>query len=423
MALVPSVLDITQFTFKPRVSLRSQSAISQYTATVQLEPRIGKDFSHMIISSATDFREAARRKLPPFLFHYIDGGAGAEQTLRANVDDLQKVKLRQRVLRGSEELDLTADWFGQRHGLPIALAPIGLAGMCARRGEVQAARAACQRDIPFIQSTVSLCSLSEVAAQASKPIWFQLYVLKDRGFMRDVMQRARELGATTLVFTVDMPVPGARYRDAHSGMSGANGPLRRVAQAMLHPRWAWDVGLFGRPHDLGNVSAYRGHATGLEDYIGWLAANFDPGINWKDLQWIRDEWQGTLILKGILDPEDARDALAFGADGIVVSNHGGRQLDGALSTAQALPEIAAAVGDRMTIFADGGVRTGTDVFRMLALGAHGVLIGRAFIYALATQGQAGVERLLAIMEKDLRTNMVLTGVKTVREIGPQLLAK
>jgi L-lactate dehydrogenase (cytochrome) len=342
--------------------------------------------------------------------------------LRANVDDLQAIKLRQRVLRGSEQLDLTVDWFGQRHGLPIALAPVGLAGMYTRRGEVQAVRAACRRDIPFIQSTVSVCPLAEVAAQASKPIWFQLYVLKDRGFMRDVMRRARELGATTLVFTVDMPVPGARYRDAHAGMSGPNGPLRRMAQAMLHPRWAWDVGLFGRPHDLGNISAYRGHATGLEDYIGWLASNFDPGISWQDLQWIRDEWQGNLILKGILDPQDARDALAFGADGIVVSNHGGRQLDGALSTAQALPAIAAAVGDRMTVFADGGIRTGTDVFRMLALGAHGVLIGRAYIYALATQGQAGVERLLAIMEKDIRTNMVLTGVKAVREIGPHLLA-
>jgi L-lactate dehydrogenase (cytochrome) len=377
----------------------------------------------MIISSATDFREAARRKLPPFLFHYLDGGAGAEQTMRANIADLQAIRLRQRVLRGSEELELTTEWFGQRHGLPIALAPIGLGGMYARRGEVQAARAACRRDIPFIQSTVSVCSLAEVAKQSSKPMWLQLYVLKDRGFMRDVMQRARELGVTTLVFTVDMPVPGARYRDAHSGMSGPNGPLWRVLQAMRHPRWAWDVGLLGRPHDLGNISTYRGHATGLEDYIGWLAANFDPGISWQDLQWIRDEWQGKLILKGILDPEDAQDALAFGADGIVVSNHGGRQLDGAPSTAQALPAIAAAVRDKMTIFADGGIRTGTDVFRMLALGAHGVLIGRAYIYALATQGQAGVERLLAIMEKDLRTNMVLTGVKSVREIGPQLLAR
>jgi L-lactate dehydrogenase (cytochrome) len=376
----------------------------------------------VIISSATDFRPAARRVLPPFLFHYLDGGAGAEETLRANVDDLQAVKLRQRVLRGSEQLDLGVDWFGQRYDLPIALAPVGLAGMYARRGEVQAVRAACHRNIPFIQSTVSVCPLAEVAAQASKPIWFQLYVLKDRAFMRDVMRRAGELGATTLVFTVDMPVPGARYRDLHSGMSGPNGPMRRMLQAMLHPRWAWDVGLHGRPHDLGNISAYRGHATGLEDYIGWLATNFDPAISWQDLEWIRDEWKGKLVIKGILDAGDARDALAFGADGIVVSNHGGRQLDGALSSARALPAIAEAVKDKMTIFADGGVRTGTDVFRMLALGADGVLIGRAFIYALAVQGQAGIERLLAIMEKDIRTTMVLTGAKSVREIGPHLLA-
>jgi L-lactate dehydrogenase (cytochrome) len=377
----------------------------------------------MIISSATDFREAARRKLPPFLFHYLDGGAGAEQTLRNNVSDLQAVKLRQRVLRGAEQLDLGVELFGERYGLPIALAPIGLAGMYARRGEVQAVRAACRANIPFIQSTVSVCPLSEVAAQASHPIWFQLYVLKDRAFMRDVMRRAWELGAKNLVFTVDMPVPGARYRDAHSGMSGPYGPLRRVLQSMLHPKWALDVGVFGRPHDLGNISAYRGHATGLADYIGWLGANFDPEIAWKDLQWIRDEWKGKMIIKGILDPDDARDALAFGADGIVVSNHGGRQLDGAMSTAEVLPSIAAAIGGQMTILADGGIRTGTDVFRMLALGADGVLIGRAFVYALATGGQAGVEKLLAIMEKDIRTNMVLTGVKSVAEIGPQLLAR
>jgi L-lactate dehydrogenase (cytochrome) len=376
----------------------------------------------VIISSATDYRAAARRVLPPFLFHYLDGGAGAEETLRANVDDLQSVRLRQRVMRGSEQLDLGVEWFGQRYDLPIALAPVGLTGMYARRGEVQAVRAACKRNIPFIQSTVSVCPLAEVAAQASRPIWFQLYVLKDRGFMRDVMKRAAELGATTLVFTVDMPVPGARYRDAHSGMSGPDAALRRVIQAMLHPRWAIDVGLRGRPHDLGNISAYRGHATGLQDYIGWLGANFDPAIGWRDLEWIRDEWKGNLVIKGILDSDDARDALAFGADGIVVSNHGGRQLDGALSTAQALPAIADTVKGKMTIFADGGVRTGTDVFRMLALGADGVLIGRAFVYALAAQGQAGVERLFAILEKDMRTNMVLTGAKSVREIGPHLLA-
>ncbi len=376
----------------------------------------------MRISSATDFRAAAQRVLPPFLFHYIDGGAGAEDTMRANVEDLQAVKLRQRVLRGSDALDLGVEWFGQRYDLPIALAPVGLTGMYARRGEVQAVRAADRRNIPFIQSTMSVCSLAEVAAQALKPQWFQLYVLKDRGFMRDVMKRASDLGASTLVFTVDTPVPGARYRDAHSGMSGPNAGMRRIVQAMQRPRWAIDVGLFGRPHDLGNISAYLGGATGLQDFMGWIGANFDPGISWQDLQWIRDEWQGNLVIKGILDEDDARDALAFGADGIVVSNHGGRQLDGAPSTARALPSIAAAVKDRMTVFVDGGIRTGTDVFRMLALGADGVLIGRAFVYALAAQGQAGVERLLAIMEKDIRTNMVLTGVKSLRDAGPDLLA-
>ena len=376
----------------------------------------------MIISSATDYREAARRKLPPFLFHYLDGGSGAEQTLRANVGDLQDIKLKQRVLKGSETLDLSTTWFGKKRDLPVALAPVGLTGMYARRGEVQAAKAAAGRNIPFIQSTVSVCSLKEVATQSPNPIWFQLYVLRDRAFMKDVLTRAKDLGAEVLVFTVDMPVPGARYRDAHSGMSGPNAALRRIIQAVLHPQWAWDVGVNGRPHDLGNISTYRGAATGLEDYIGWLGANFDPGIAWSDLQWIRDEWQGPMIIKGILDPQDARDAKAFGADGIVVSNHGGRQLDGALSTASSLPAIAEAIKGDLTIFADSGVRTGLDVIRLLAMGADGVLLGRAFVYALATAGEQGVRNLLALLEKDMRTTMVLTGVKSVTDIGPDILA-
>ena len=377
----------------------------------------------MIIASPTDYREAARRKLPPFLFHYLDGGSGAEQTLSANVADLNSVALRQRVLKGSETLDLSAEWFGLKYNLPICLAPVGLTGMYARRGEVQAAKAAAGKHIPFIQSTVSVCSLKEVASQSDKPIWFQLYVLKDRGFMRDVLQRARDLGAGALVFTVDMPVPGSRYRDPHSGMSGPNAEIRRMIQAIMHLEWAWDVGLRGTPHDLGNVSAYLGKATGLADYIGWLGNNFDPGISWKDLQWIRDEWQGPMIIKGILDVEDARDAKSFGADGIVVSNHGGRQLDGALSSARALPAIAAAVKGDLTIFADGGVRTGLDVMRMLALGADGVLLGRAFVYALATAGQKGVENLLALLEKDIRTSMVLTGISAINKISSELLSR
>jgi L-lactate dehydrogenase (cytochrome) len=235
----------------------------------------------MIISATTDFREAARRRLPPFLFHYIDGGAYAEHTLRRNVEDLADVELRQRVLRNVADCDLTTDLFGTRMTLPIALAPVGLTGMYARRGEVQAARAAAAKGVPFTLSTVSVCAIGEVQAASGAPIWFQLYVLKDRGFMRDALERAQAAGVTTLVFTVDMPVPGARYRDAHSGMSGPRAGLRRMMQAVTHPRWAWDVGLWGRPHDLGNISAYRGTPTTLEDYIGWLGANFDPSISWR----------------------------------------------------------------------------------------------------------------------------------------------
>ena len=228
-------------------------------------------------------------------------------------------------------------------------------------------------------------------------------------------------GVTTLVFTVDMPVPGARYRDAHSGMSGPNAAMRRYLQAVTHPRWAFDVGLLGKPHDLGNISAYRGNPTGLEDYIGWLGSNFDPSISWKDLEWIRDFWDGPMVIKGILDPEDARDAVRFGADGIVVSNHGGRQLDGVLSSARALPAIADAVKGDLKILVDSGIRTGLDVVRMLALGADCTMLGRAFIYALAADGQAGVTNLLELIEKEMRVAMVLTGAKSISEINADLL--
>lgn len=375
----------------------------------------------MIISAASDYRAAAQRRLPPFLFHYIDGGAYAEQTLRRNVSDLSDVALRQRVLRDMSELSLDTELFGERLAMPVALAPVGLTGMFARRGEVQAARAAASRGIPFTLSTVSVCSIEEVAPKIPRPMWFQLYVLKDRGFMRNALERARAAGVTTLVFTVDMPVPGARYRDAHSGMSGPNGPLRRMLQAVSHPRWAWDVGLFGRPHDLGNVSAYRGAPTGLADYIGWLGANFDPSISWKDLEWIREFWTGPMVIKGILDPDDARDAVRFGADGIVVSNHGGRQLDGVLSTARALPAIADAVQGELKVLVDSGVRSGLDVVRMLALGADTVLLGRAFVYALATGGEAAVANLLDLIAKEMRVAMTLTGARTVADIGREAL--
>ncbi len=376
----------------------------------------------MIISSPDDYREAARRKLPPFLFHYIDGGAYAEQTLKRNVEDFRDIALRQRVLRDMGELSLETRLFDEILRLPIVLAPVGLTGMYARRGEVQAARAAASRGVPFTMSTVSVCAIEEVAHAIDRPMWFQLYVLRDRGFMKSALERAKAAGVKTLVFTVDMPVPGARYRDAHSGMSGPNGPLRRIIQAMTHPAWAWDVGLKGTPHDLGNVSAFLGKPTGLADYIGWLGANFDPSISWKDLEWIRDFWDGPMIIKGILDPEDARDAVSFGADGIVVSNHGGRQLDGALSSARALPAIADAVKGDLRILVDSGVRNGLDVVRAVALGADAVMLGRAFVYALAAEGQAGVANLLDLFEKEMRVAMTLTGARSIASIDRSMLA-
>jgi len=277
--------------------------------------------------------------------------------------------------------------------------------------------------VPFTLSTVSVCPIEEVAPAIDRPMWFQLYVLRDRGFMKNALERAKAAGVKTLVFTVDMPTPGARYRDAHSGMSGPNAEMRRMIQAMTHPAWAWDVGVRGRPHDLGNVSRYLGKATGLADYIGWLGANFDPSISWKDLQWIRDAWDGPMIIKGVLDPQDARDAVAFGADGIVVSNHGGRQLDGVLSSARALPAIADAVQGDLKILLDSGIRNGLDVVRALALGADAVMLGRAFIYALAARGQAGVGDLLDLFEKEMRVAMTLTGAKSVSALDRTLIVE
>ncbi|ENV0990479.1 FMN-dependent L-lactate dehydrogenase LldD, partial [Salmonella enterica] len=325
--------------------------------------------------------------------------------------------------KNMSDLSLETTLFNETLSMPVALAPVGLCGMYARRGEVQAAAAADAKGIPFTLSTVSVCPIEEVAPTIKRPMWFQLYVLRDRGFMRNALERAKAAGCSTLVFTVDMPTPGARYRDAHSGMSGPNAAMRRYWQAVMHPKWAWDVGLNGRPHDLGNISAYLGKPTGLEDYIGWLANNFDPSISWKDLEWIREFWDGPMVIKGILDPEDARDAVRFGADGIVVSNHGGRQLDGVLSSARALPAIADAVKGDIAILADSGIRNGLDVVRMIALGVDTVLLGRAYLYALATAGKAGVANLLDLIEKEMKVAMTLTGAKSISEISGDSLVQ
>lgn len=371
----------------------------------------------MIVSAPSDYREAARRRLPRFLFDYIDGGAVAENTMNANATELASVALRQRVLCGAGEPTLATTILDASWAMPVALGPVGATGIYARRGEVQAARAASRAGIPYTLSTVSVCSIEEVASQASGALWSQLYVLKDRGYMRNALERAWAAGMKTLVFTVDMPIPGSRYRDNRSGMSGPHATLRQYLQACTHPRWAMNVGLAGRPLSFGNIEAYTGHKMTMDDYMGFISNNFDPSIAWHDLEWIRDSWQGKLIIKGILDADDARNAVRLGADGIVVSNHGGRQLDGAIPTARALPRVVDAVGDDLTVLADSGVRSGVDVIRLLALGAKGVLLGRAYIYALAAAGEAGVAHLLRLFAEDMKVTMTLTGATSPSAIS------
>lgn len=379
----------------------------------------------MKAASITDYRELARRRLPRFLFEYIDGGSYAETTLGRNISDLRDVALRQRVLRDVSDIDLSATLFGQKQSLPVALAPVGLAGMNARRGEVQAARAAAAFGVPFTLSTVGACSIGEVAAGSLAPFWFQLYMIRDRAFMADLLDLAEAAKCPALIFTVDMPVPGSRYRDYHSGLAGASGffgDMRRAMQAVGRPAWAWDVGVRGGPHSLGNVAPVLKGKTGIDDFFAWMRDNFDPSVTWDDLAWVRERWKGPLIIKGVLDADDARRVADLGADGLVVSNHGGRQLDGVLSSTRALPPIADAVEGRLTILADGGIRSGLDVVRMLALGADGVLIGRAWAYALAARGEAGVAHVLNLMAAEMKVAMALTGVTRVDQLDRKALA-
>ena len=376
----------------------------------------------MIASAPGDYRGAARRRLPRFLFDYIDGGAVAENTMNANSTELSSVALRQRV-RCIGDPKLTTEILGSSWEMPVALGPVGATGMYARRGEVKAARAASSMGIPYTLSTVSLCSIEEVAGHASGELWSQLYVLKDRGYMRNALERSWAAGMKTLVFTVDMPIPGSRYRDNRSGMSGPRATLRQYLQASIHPHWAMDVGLAGRPLSFGNIETYTGNKMTMDDYMGFISNNFAPSIAWHDLEWIRDIWKGKLIIKGILDPEDARDAVRLGADGIVVSNHGGRQLDGAIPTVRALPRVVDSIEDELTVLVDSGVRSGVDVILMLALGAKGGLLGRASIYALAAAGEAGVAHLLRLYAEDMKVTMALTGEASPASINIDCLER
>jgi L-lactate dehydrogenase (cytochrome) len=367
-------------------------------------------------ASVSDYRALARARLPRFLFEYVDGGSYDEATLERNVEDLKAIALRQRVLRDVSDIDLSTKLFGKDWAMPVGLGPVGLSGLYARRGEVQAAKAAAAAGVPFALSTVSACSLEEVAASGNVP-WFQLYFVKDKGFASDMIDRAKSAGCGALVLTVDLPVPGARYRDARA----AGGGIRRWAQLLARPRWCWDVGINGRPISLGNLQAVVGKRAPLAHFQAWIHANFDPSVSWKEVEWVRSHWDGPLVIKGILDPEDARRAAASGAEAIVVSNHGGRQLDGVASTAVALPRVADAVDGKVAILADSGVRSGLDVVRMLALGADFVLLGRAWAYALAARGGAGVAHVLQLIEAEMRVAMALTGCTKISEIGPDAL--
>jgi L-lactate dehydrogenase (cytochrome) len=373
-------------------------------------------------ASIGDYRALAKERLPHFLFEYLDGGSYDEVTVRRNVEDLQAIALRQRVLRDVSTIDLSTELFGQGWAMPVGLGPVGLSGLYARRGEVQAAKAAAAARVPFTLSTLSACSIAEVAREA--PIWFQLYIVKDRGFVREMIAQALEAHSGALLLTVDLAVPGTRYRDYRTGLSGsASGKINRLRQVLARPDWAWDVGIHGRPHTMGNLEPLLGSGAALADLMGWVGANFDPSITWKDVEWVRGQWKGPLVIKGILDPEDARAAADSGADAVVVSNHGGRQLDGAISTARAVGAIADTIAGRLPILVDGGVRSGLDVVRMLALGADFVLLGRAWAYALAARGQSGVAHVLKLIDAEMRVAMALTGCTNISEISREMLAE
>jgi L-lactate dehydrogenase (cytochrome) len=364
-------------------------------------------------ATVLDYRERARRRLPRQLFDYVDGGAYEESTMRANTADLERLLLRQVVMRDVSERDPAVEVLGQRLALPVVLAPVGLAGMLARRAEVQAALAAQAAGVPFVESTVSICSVEEVARSASRPPWFQLYVMRDRGYTEQLMSRARAAGCPVLVLTVDLAVVGARHRDTRNAVVGDDLPararVRRAFDLLSHPRWIRSVAVAGKPLTFGNLEEAVPGARSPAEFREWVDAQFDPSVTWDDIAWVRENWDGRLLVKGVLDPADARRAVEVGADGVVVSNHGGRQLDSVPSTVSALPGIVDAVGDQVEVLVDGGVRTGLDVFKMIALGANAVLVGRAWAWAVAARGEAGVRHVLDVLKADLDVALALTG--------------
>src|SRR4051794_27527092 len=374
-------------------------------------------------ATVLDYRELARRKLPRQLFDYIDGGAYEEKTLRANVADLERVLLRQVVMRDVSVRETAVEVLGQQLAMPVVLAPVGLGGMMAQRAEVQAARAAEKIGIPFIESTVSICSIEEVAGATERPPWFQLYVMRDRSYAEDLLERAQAVGAPVLCLTIDLAVVGARHRDRRNGLgvSAKWAGVRRALDIASHPGWIRDVPVAGKPLTFGNLEKAVPNARTPDHFREWVDSQFDPSVTWDDIEWVRENWNGKLVVKGVLDPEDARRAVDAGVDGLVVSNHGGRQLDSVPSTARALPDVADAVGDRITVLADGGVRTGVDVVKMIAMGARAVLVGRAWAWAVAARGEAGVRHVIEVLKADMDTALGLTGQTSIADVDASAL--
>jgi L-lactate dehydrogenase (cytochrome) len=369
-----------------------------------------------------DLRRLARRRVPRAFFDYAEAGSYSQQTLNANREDLESLKLRQRVLVDVSQRDLTTSIIGEKAALPLALAPIGLCGMQHGDGEILACRAAQAAGIPFTLSTMSICSIEDVAKAVGKPFWFQLYVMKDRGFIRALIERAAAARCSALVLTVDLQVLGQRHCDLRNGMTvPPEIKLSNVIDIATKPAWALSI-LRGKRKTFGNLA---GHVHGMENVNSlaeWTATQFDPTLNWKDVEWVRSLWPGKLILKGILDVEDARTAAKVGASALVVSNHGGRQLDGAPSSISALPRVAEAVGSEIEVMFDGGIRSGQDVVRALALGARSCMIGRSYVYGLGAGGEAGVAKAIEILAKELDVTMALCGVRNLRDIDRSVIA-
>ena len=372
------------------------------------------------ITNIEDLRVLARRRIPKALFEYVDGGSYDELTLRANRTDLDAIRLRQRVMVDTSKRDLTTTLLGEKVAMPVAIAPTGLTGLIHGDGEILAARAAEAAGLKFCLSTLSICTIEDVASAVKRPIWYQLYVFKDRGFARAMIDRASAVGCTTMFLTVDLPYRGQRHADIKNGLTvPPRLTLRNCWDIATKPNWAMSV-LMGKRKSFGNLDSYLGSQPGYAPSVlktgSWATSNSDQSLNWRDLDWILERWKGKLVLKGILDVEDAKNAAQEGVDGIVVSNHGGRQLDGASGSISVLPDIADAVGDRLEVLFDGGVRSGHDVFKALANGARGCLIGRAYLYGLAAMGEAGVAAALEVIRESFDNAMILTGTTAVNQI-------